>query len=247
MAVAVGHGRDLADPPRDQRREPPRQHPGGAHPHHQRQRRQSPDCAELLLQFREREREADDPHRGGAGRNGNGDVHHVGVDRGAVARGHAHAGSLRLQHFGTRRVVVDLGQLVEPSPRVAEHASVRANQRDPHVDARAEILGLGIERGRRPLRLTRDELRHEDRFRDERPLDSRHHLPAHRPRDERRRGRHGDQRRRKGRQKQLAAKRHAPSLYPNCLTVTIASCSSGIFSRRRRTCTSTVRVPPVYW
>ena len=37
------------------------------------------------------------------------------------------------------------------------------------------------------------------------------------------------------------------SLYPNCLIVSIDSLSTGSFSRRRRMCTSTVRVPPVYW
>ena len=35
------------------------------------------------------------------------------------------------------------------------------------------------------------------------------------------------------------------SLYPNCLTVTMALASIGNFSRNRRICTSTVRVPPV--
>ena len=36
------------------------------------------------------------------------------------------------------------------------------------------------------------------------------------------------------------------SLYPNCLTVTSACSRGGSFSRSRLTCTSTVRVPPVY-
>ena len=52
----------------------------------------------------------------------------------------------------------------------------------------------------------------------------------------------------KRREDDLGAKFHEGSSrrYPNCLMVTIASDRKGNFSRRRRMCTSTVRVPPVY-
>ena len=62
-------------------------------------------------------------------------------------------------------------------------------------------------------------------------------------------GRHGDERRSQRSEEELgghcSAAGASTSLYPNCFTVTSASISTGSFSRSRRTCTSTVRVPPV--
>ena len=51
-----------------------------------------------------------------------------------------------------------------------------------------------------------------------------------------------------GRKEEARAKgQSGSSLYPNCFTVSMASLSTGSFSRSRRMWTSMVRVPPVYW
>ncbi len=125
------------------------------------------------------------------------------------------------------------------------------DQRHPDACETAHPVGFLVELIGRQAGVAGEQLGGQPRFGRQRRLDALHGEPAD-PRLHDQPGRHRrDRPDDESGQEDLAAKadRHGTgsvSLYPNCFTVVIASAISGSFSRRRRTWTSTVRVPPVY-
>ena len=135
--------------------------------------------------------------------------------------------------------------------RVAEHVAVARDERDARADARAERVGFRVRIGRaRPLR---EQRRGQPRLGQQALCDvvvqTTRASIARRARS-RRRARAPS---RRSAEERARAKRHERGgwIFQPVAELfdrrRVPSTSNGIFSRSRRTCTSTVRVPPVYW
>ena len=178
-------------------------------------------------------------------------VQRVVVRRGAVAPDQHFRPRARGLNLRAPAVVLHGRQRRAVLGGIAQHPAVVGDQRHPDARETAHPVGFLIELIGRQAGVAGEQLGGQARFGRQRRLDALHGEPAD-PRPARparpSSPRHGPDD--ESGQEDLAAKpdRHGTgsvSLYPNCFTVVSASAISGSFSRRRRTWTSTVRVPPV--
>src|SRR5258705_12866635 len=146
----------------------------------------------------------------------------------------------------------DSGKRLVLQVRTAEHASVPRNQRAPRRRQLRQPVRLIVQLTvGADCRIVRKKFRNELRLADEAHFDGGSFVLAPLGRDDHGEEGKGCRGNAERREKDLRAEAEAhvtsfsASLYPNCFTVTSASTSVGNFSLRRRTWTSTVRVPPV--
>ena len=134
---------------------------------------------------------------------------------------------------------------------IADHSTVGRDEGYARAAELTQPIGFGVRVGQRIE--VREQGSGEPRLGEQPAFDVGGHVTAqgaldeHRGDDERERRRDEDAEERAGPERHGEGRGASSSLYPNCLTVVSAVVKSGIFSRSRRTWTSTVRVPPVYW
>ena len=214
------------------------------------ERHRSSACAPTVGERARQPRDRDDP---AVLPDGHGRVEQVLADRGAVPLRLAGASGERLLDLRAVRVVLQPRELRPRDRRVGEDAAVGGDDRDARLDVARGRVHDGVERvlARAAGELVLDDTGHEPRLGRERVrrLVARAALQRgpreHQERPERH-GRSDHRRHHHAPAQRKLSDQDSPSRarrYPIDLTVMRRSARPGSFSRRRRTCTSTVRVP----
>ena len=182
----------MSEPPRDHECH----HDRGGQCQAERRQRRDENRLRLVAGVGERKRQADERDLRVA--DARRDVQHVDAERRAVPLGASDAVGGGRRDFRTRQVILEVGQRVDRLRGIAQHPSVRGNQRHPRGDQLAHPVGFGVRLIDPGGRL--QELRGQFRFLDERLLEPLVGLPPRRlrhqqPRDNQRdgRGRQRDQ------------------------------------------------------
>ena len=251
--VAPRRRRDRTDAPAHRRRCDPGEDESPRQGEQQSAGRAALHRRDLIVHGGQREREPDERHVGMV--HGHGRVEQIALHRRAVAARHAYPAGPRELDLRPRAVVLHRRQRDAVLRGVADDASARLDDGHPCAETAAEGVGFPVEirHGGRST-ATRHEIGHQPGLGHQVRRDPVEELPLQQPGHERGGQQQAEARDAERREKQTDAESHgldgasgscSTSLYPNCLTVTIATASSGSFSRSRRMCTSTVRVPPV--
>ena len=170
--VAPRHFGDSAHARSDSPRHDPRDRRRADQRQAECQDRQAGDRPQLAADARERKRHTHDADARMSDRDG--DVEHVDVQRVAVAARSAETCRESSEHFRPRGVVFHRRDLLDRLRRIANHAAIGGNQRHARIKQAAHPVGLIVQgrgRGVSGDHGTRQELRGETGFSDERLLD----------------------------------------------------------------------------